>query len=135
MIEYADRIVQKVVESVNEAVDAVVHIIKMIEAFIEDVIRFLRMMFDWGAILDAQNILKQIANQQMRAVRQITDRGQEDFMKMLTAAFTERFECDRRCYETSSCGPECQQLPCKRSASGGACSGQQRSWKIRQRQS
>ena len=87
VIEYADRAIEKVIETVNEAVDAVVHIIKMIEAFIEDVIRFLRMMFDWGAIIDAKKILKKLANDQMRAVRQITDKGQTDFMKIVTAAF------------------------------------------------
>ena len=87
VIEYADRIVQKVVQSVKEAVEAVVHILKMIEAFIEDVIRFLMVLFDWSGILEAHKILKQIANNQMRTVRQVTARGKDDFLKLLTSAF------------------------------------------------
>jgi outer membrane protein assembly factor BamB len=87
VIEYAEKVVEKVVQTVKEAVEAVVHILKMIEAFIEDVIRFLTTLFDWGAILEAHKILKQIANNQMRAVIQITSRGKDDFSRMLMAAF------------------------------------------------
>jgi outer membrane protein assembly factor BamB len=86
VIEYADRIVQKVVNTVKEALDAVVHILKMIEAFISDVIRFLMVLFDWSGILDAHLILKQVANNQMKTVREITSRGKADFMKLLTSA-------------------------------------------------
>ncbi|HEU5131632.1 MAG TPA: hypothetical protein VFT26_05990, partial [Pyrinomonadaceae bacterium] len=87
VIEYADKVVQKVVQSVKEAVEAVVHILKMIEAFIEDVIRFLTTLFDWGAILEAHKILKQIANNQLRAVRQIMSRGPDDFTRLITGVF------------------------------------------------
>jgi len=88
VIEYADKVVQKVVQSVKEAIDAVVHILKMIEAFIEDVIQFLRTLFDWSGILKAHKMLKQLANSQMSSVREITARGKTDFLKMLTGAFT-----------------------------------------------
>jgi len=87
VIEYAEGILEKVVNSVKEAIDAVVHILKMIEAFISDVIRFLMVLFDWGAILDAHRILKQIANNQLKAASQITSRGKADYMKLLTGAF------------------------------------------------
>lgn len=87
VIEYADKVVQKVVQSVKEAIDAVVHILKMIEAFIEDVIQFLRTLFDWSGILEAQKILKELVTDQMRVVRQITARGKDDFLKLLTGAF------------------------------------------------
>jgi hypothetical protein len=87
VIEYAEKVVQKVVQTVKEAVEAVVHILKMIEAFIEDVIRFLTTLFDWGAILEAHKILKQIATNQMQAVRQLLNRGSDDFMKLITGVF------------------------------------------------
>lgn len=87
VIDYADRVVQKVVQSVKEAVEAVVHIFKMIGKFIEDVVRFLTTLFDWGAILAAHKILKQIANNQMRAVRQLIASGPDNFGQMITGAF------------------------------------------------
>ena len=88
VIDYADRVVQKVVQSVKEAVEAVVHIFKMIGKFIEDVVRFLTTLFDWGAILEAHEILKAIASQQMRTVQEIVRRGPDDFAKMITGVFT-----------------------------------------------
>ena len=95
VVEYADKIVQKVVASVKEAIDAVVHILKMIEALIEEVIRFLMLLFDWSGILEAQKILKQIANNQLKTVRQITARGKDDFLKMIIGAFDGSTEADR----------------------------------------
>ncbi len=87
VVEYADKVVKKVVASVKEAIDAVVHILKMIEALIEEVIHFLMLLFDWSAILDAHKILKKVANSQLKAVRQITARGKDDFLKRITGAF------------------------------------------------
>jgi Concanavalin A-like lectin/glucanases superfamily len=87
VIEYADKVVKKVVASVKEAIDAVVHILKMIEALIEEVIRFLMLLFDWSGILAAHRILKKVANNQLKAVREITGRSKDDFLKLITGAF------------------------------------------------
>lgn len=88
VIEYTDKVVQKVVQSIKEAIEAVVHVFKMIGKFIADVVRFLTALFDWGAILEAHEILKQIATDQMHTVRQIIGRGSDDFAKMITGVFT-----------------------------------------------
>jgi outer membrane protein assembly factor BamB len=84
VIEYADRIVQKVVSSIKEAIDAVVHILKMIEAFISDVIRFLMTLFDWGAILEAHKLLKQLATQQLKEARRLVAGEKGALMKLVT---------------------------------------------------
>ncbi|HVF23108.1 MAG TPA: LamG domain-containing protein, partial [Pyrinomonadaceae bacterium] len=84
VIEYADRIVQKVVSSIKEAIDAVVHILKMIEAFISDVIRFLMTLFDWGAILEAHKLLKQLGMQQLKEARRLVAGDKGALMKLVT---------------------------------------------------
>ncbi len=71
VIEYANRVVSVVVETVEMAVAAVVKIFNIIKAAIEKVIMFLRMLFDWGAILDVKNTLKGVIEAQFRAVRSL----------------------------------------------------------------
>ena len=102
---------------VKEAVEAVVHILKMIEAFIEDVIRFLTTLFDWGAILDAHKILKQIANNQMRDSATDHSARQDDFSKLIIGVLT---AVPRRSIpRASELTNERNQFPRKRSTSRG----------------
>lgn len=84
VIEYAAGIVEKVVASVKEAIDAVVHILKMIEAFISDVIRFLMTLFDWGAILEAQKLIKQLGRNQLKEVRRLVAGEKGSLLKLMT---------------------------------------------------
>lgn len=84
VVEYAEGIVDKVVATVKEAIDAVVHIIKMIGAFIADVIRFLMTLFDWGAILDAEKLLKKMAQKQLRETRRLVAGGKDSLSKLIT---------------------------------------------------
>ena len=75
----------------KEAVEAVVHILKMIEALIEDVIRILMLLFDWSGILETQQILKTICRNQLKTVKEMTAVGQKDnFQKLLTGVFQTR---------------------------------------------
>ena len=83
VIDYADQTIKKVVNTVKEAVEAVVHIIKMIEAFIEDVIRILMLLFDWSGILKTQEILKTISQNQLKIVEELTSAAKRDNFKNL----------------------------------------------------
>ncbi len=83
VIDYADKTIKKVVNSVKEAVEAVVHIIKMIEALIEDVIRILMLLFDWSGILETQKILKTISQNQLKIIKEMTSAAKKDNFKNL----------------------------------------------------
>src|SRR5262249_33480420 len=84
VIEYAKGIVEKVVATVKEAIDAVVQILKMIEAFIADVIRFLMTLFDWGAILEAQKLLKELGRRQLKETRRLVAGEKGSLLKLIT---------------------------------------------------
>jgi len=84
VVEYADKVVQKVVASVKEAIDAVVHILKMIEAFIADVINFLMTLFDWGAILDAHRLIKKLTQKQLKEAKRLLAGEKGGLLKLIT---------------------------------------------------
>ena len=94
VVEFADKIVQKVVASVKEAIDAVVHILKMIEAFIEDVINFLKTLFDWGAILDAHRLIKKLTQKQLKEARRLLAGEKGALLKLMTGGVQPVAEVD-----------------------------------------
>jgi hypothetical protein len=84
VVEFADKIVQKVVASVKEAIDAVVQILKMIEAFIEDVINFLKTLFDWGAILDAHRLIKKLSQKHLKEAKTLLAGEKGSLLNLIT---------------------------------------------------
>jgi hypothetical protein len=87
IVEFANGVVTEVVKGVEQAIAAVVYVFEMIKLAIERVIAFLRMLFDWGAILRAKNILKGLVRNQLRIVKN-TLANENKIRKDLSAVFT-----------------------------------------------